>query len=80
MAATLSQNLQIAPGDQFLPVAKAVETLTGNRPHPTTVCRWCRRGTSGIPLPSLIISGRRMTTLKALEQWLRAVTEKRNAV
>lgn len=80
MSATLSASLEIAEGDQLYPVAKAVERLTGTRPHPTTVCRWCRKGASGIPLPSLIVSGRRMTSLEALEQWLRDVTEARNAV
>ncbi|MCH8841102.1 MAG: DUF1580 domain-containing protein, partial [Planctomycetes bacterium] len=54
--------------------------LTGTRPHPTTVCRWCRKGVSGIPLPSLIVSGRRMTSLEAHAQWLRDVTERRNSI
>ena len=80
MPATLSKNLKITPGDKLFPVAKGVEMLTGNRPHPTTTSRWCRRGTSGVVLPSLIISGRRMTSLVALEKWFRDVTERRNAV
>ena len=80
MAATLSPTLQITPGAKLLPVAKALEILTGNRPHPTTVCRWCRRGAAGLMLPSLIVSGRRMTTVEALDAWLREVTDRRNAL
>ncbi len=80
MSATLSNNLLITVGDKLYPVAKAAEMNTGTRPHPTTVCRWCRKGASGIPLPSLIVSGRRMTSLEAHAQWLRDVTERRNSI
>jgi len=72
-------SLQIAPGDKLFPVATAFEERTGNRPHPTTTCRLCRKGSAGILLPSLIVNGRRMTSLEALDQWLRDVTAIRNA-
>lgn len=80
MPAAESKDLQITPGDKLRPVAKTAEMVTGTRPHPTTVCRWCRKGASGIPLPSLIVSGQRMTSLEAFEQWLRDVTERRNSI
>lgn len=71
--------LEIAPGDQLFPVATAAEKRTGQRPHPTTVCRWCGKGASGVVLPSVIVSGKRMTTLEAFGQWIHDVTEQRNA-
>ena len=74
----ICHNLKITPGDPLLPVAKAAEEVSGTRPHPTTVCRWCRKGASGIQLPSLIVNGRRMTSLEAYGQWLRDVTSRRN--
>lgn len=80
MPATAVENLQIAPGDQLQPVAKVAEKRSGTRPHPTSVCRWCRRGASGVVLPSLIVAGQRMTTEAAFDAWLVAVTEARNAV
>jgi len=71
--------LRITPGDKLFPVATAFEERTGNRPHPTTTCRLCRKGSAGILLPSLICNGRRMTSLEALDQWLRDVTVIRDA-
>lgn len=70
--------LDVSQGDRMYPVAAAVERLTGQRPHPTTVCRWCHKGSAGIVLPSLIVSGRRMTSLEAVGEWLHDVTDARN--
>jgi len=79
MSATKDQMLTVAPGEQLLPVATVAEKLTGQRPHPTTVCRWCGKGASGVALPSLIVGGKRMTSVDAFKQWLQAVTLRRNA-
>ena len=82
MPDTLSTALQIAADedDKLEPVGKVAEMVTGTRPHPTTTSRWCRRGTSGVLLPSLVVAGKRMTSRKAYAQFLRDVTAKRNAV
>lgn len=78
MSATLPR-LEIAPGDQLSPVAKVAERLTGQRPHPTTVCRWVRKGSAGVVLPSVIVAGKRMTSPEAFGAWIREVTDRRNA-
>ena len=71
--------LAIAPDEKLFPVPKVAEMVSGSRPHPVTSCRWCRKGISGVLLPSLIVSGQRMTSLEAYGKWLREVTAKRNA-
>ena len=78
MPATKDPSPQIKPDDKLFPVATAIEKRTGKRPHPTTTCRYCLKGAAGLPLPSLMVSGRRMTSLEALDQWLRDVTARRN--
>jgi hypothetical protein len=78
MAATAPAPLQIEEGDRLYPVPTAAEKLTGQRPHPTTTCRWVRRGLNGHVLPSMIVSGKRMTTLSAMRDFLAAVTATRN--
>ena len=58
--------------DDLRPVAQLMADLTGRRPSPATVWRWCSRGTgrAGV-LPSLVIYGTRHTTREALLEWLR---------
>ncbi|WP_425400362.1 DUF1580 domain-containing protein [Aeoliella sp.] len=55
--------LDITATDEPLrPVGAIAEQVTGSRPHPTTVSRWCGgRGASGIKLPSILHGGRRMS-------------------
>lgn len=83
MSATLEQSspvaLSLAEGDKLFPVPAALEKLTGQRPHPTTTCRYCLRGVAGVVLPSVVVSGKRMTTLSAAGEFLRAVTAAKNA-
>lgn len=73
------ESLEFSEGDDFHPVPSAFEEITGHRPHPTTCCRWAKKGAAGIILPTQFVAGRRMTTLAAAAAWLRAVTAKRNA-
>ena len=57
--------------DDVRPVAELMKQLTGRRPSPPTVWRWCERGTKrqGV-LPSVSIFGSRHTTREALQEWL----------
>ncbi len=79
MSAAAIPTLAICPGDDLVPVATAFERITGQRPHGTTVVRWSKRGTGGIILPTLMVSGRRMTTMEAAYAWIEATTQARNA-
>lgn len=83
MPATRSPSLpdiDLTSGDPLEPVAKIAEDLTGSRPHPTTVVRWCAgRGAAGIKLPSILASGKRMTTRLAYRAWLHAVNDARGS-
>lgn len=73
---TILSPLSIADGDQLEPVARIAERLTGSRPHPTTVTRWCAgRGAAQIVLSSLLAGGQRVTTEAAYRAWLQALTD-----
>lgn len=62
--------------DDLRPVSQLMHDLTGRRPSPATLWRWCSRGTSraGV-LPSLTVFGTRHTTREALVEWLRRGSE-----
>lgn len=79
MSATAIPALALCPGDDLIPVATAFERITGTRPHPTTVVRWSKRGTAGIVLPTLLVRGRRMTSMEAAYGWIEATTAARDA-
>lgn len=79
MSATASATLAIEPGAKLEPVANIFERLTGSRPHPTSIVRWCGKGIQGIPLPSLIVQGRRMSAESTCHQWIEATTAARAA-
>lgn len=50
----------------FMPLCKAIEQASGFRPHLTTALRWCTRGARGRKLRSVLLGGRRMTTVEAV--------------
>lgn len=81
MAATHSLSpLDLESDEPLEPVARIFEDLTGSRPHPTTVVRWCAgRGAAGIKLPSIIARGKRVSKRSACRAWLRAINEARTA-
>lgn len=57
--------------DDLRPVASLAESLTGRKPAPATVWRWCQKGKrhSG-KLPALRVFGTWHTTRAALLTWL----------
>jgi hypothetical protein len=61
-------------GESLLPVGAAVERVTGQRPHPTTLHRWRLRGVRGIKLETVLCAGRRLTTESAVERFIMSCT------
>ena len=61
-------------GESLLPVAAAVERVTGQRPHPTTLHRWRLRGVRGIKLETVLCGNRRMSSEPAVERFIIACT------
>lgn len=56
--------------ESWLPVGDAVELEIGMRPHPVTISRWCNQGLRGRRLESLLVCGRRMTSLEAVRRFV----------
>ncbi|QDT67467.1 hypothetical protein MalM25_03660 [Planctomycetes bacterium MalM25] len=62
--------LRIAPGDELLPVRKAVKEATGRDIHPSTAWRWIHRGVNGIQLEVAMPGGRPATTVEAVTRFV----------
>jgi len=60
--------------ERLYPLADAVEKATGNRPHLSTVLRWCLHGAQGIVLESAMLGGRRLTSVESVGRFLEART------
>lgn len=75
---TTLPSIDLDTDEPLLPVGRIAEEITGSRPHPTTVVRWCAgRGAAGIRLPSILHGGRRMTKRSVFCAWLQACNEAR---
>lgn len=59
---------------EYLPLGAAVERVTGRRFHPSTICRWHRKGVHGVRLEARVIGGRPMTTTELVEAFFDATT------
>jgi hypothetical protein len=62
---------------ELLTLCEAVEAVTGRRPHLSTIIRWSTRGIQGVRLGTTILGGRRLTSVAAVEQFLRETNEAR---
>jgi Protein of unknown function (DUF1580) len=60
---------------KLLPISKAFETVTGSRPHPSTICRYALRGCKGVQLETWMVGGQRRTTVEAVEKFIKKLTE-----
>lgn len=63
--------------DQPMSLPDAAEflgTLTGQKPHVSTVWRWCLKGCKGVRLESICIGGKRFVTATAIEKFVDAST------
>jgi hypothetical protein len=59
-------------------LTQAPRDLPG-RPHISTLVRWWRRGVRGVKLETILIGGRRYTSLEALTRFFDRLTEAREA-
>lgn len=64
--------------EKLLPLVQAVEQATGQRPHLSTVLRWCTRGSLGIRLESRVLGNRRLTSEQAVLRYMEQVTSKKD--
>ena len=55
--------------EELLSLAEASRLLP-NRPHVSTLWRWCRRGVKGVRLQTVIVGGRRYTTAAFLSDFV----------
>ena len=60
------------------PVAVIIERISGKRPNPSTVWRWCRKssGPAGV-LPARLLLGTQTSTEKCVRAWLSRRSEYR---
>lgn len=66
--------------DQPLSLPDAAEflgKLTGQKPHVSTLWRWCLKGCKGVKLESICIGGKRFVTATAIERFIDASSEAR---
>jgi hypothetical protein len=62
---------------KLMPSVEAVEKATGLSPHPITVTRWLTVGVSGVVLNSVVVGGRRMSTVADVTEFIAATTAAR---
>lgn len=55
---------------KMIPLVEAVEKVTGRSVHLSTAIRWAQRGCGGIKLASWVVGGRRLTTAKAVREFV----------
>lgn len=69
----------LPPGEVLETIAEAVEAVTGYRPHPTTACRWHRKGVRGVKLKTVELGGRPRTCRAWVQAFIDATTAQREA-
>ena len=65
---------------ELIPIHTAVEQVTGRRFNLSTAWRWSTKGAKGIRLETVILGGKRMTTIAMVEAFIKATTDARNAL
>ena len=61
------------------PISSAIEQVTGRRPNLSTCWRWSTKGIQNIRLETVVLGGKRMTTIAMVEAFIRSTTDARNA-
>jgi len=62
----------------LLPIPTAFEQVTGHRPNLSTGWRWSTKGCRGIRLETVIVGGKRLTTIEMVKAFIKATTDARN--
>ncbi len=52
--------------------------ITGQKPHVSTLWRWCLKGCKGVKLDSICIGGKRFVTAAAIDYFIDASTNRQN--
>jgi hypothetical protein len=60
--------------EQIRPLARASHDVPGH-PHISTLLRWALRGVKGVRLETVIIGGRRFTSLEAIRRFVVRLSE-----
>lgn len=60
---------------KLMPLAKAVEAVTGVRPNLSTVLRWVKKGAKDIKLESVVLGGRYYTNVENVRRFISRTTE-----
>jgi Protein of unknown function (DUF1580) len=59
--------------ERLIPIARVAEHgqlwPEGRAPHPETIARWARRGCRGIRLETVVLGGRRYSSIEAVERF-----------
>jgi hypothetical protein len=58
----------------LLPLAEAVEKVTGYRPNIVTVWRWSTKGCKGVRLQNTFLGAKRLTTVAWVQQFMDEVS------
>ena len=59
--------------ETLIPIAK-IPSHSPGRPHVATCWRWIKRGVRGVKLETVLIGGKRYTSLEALQRFAEATT------
>jgi hypothetical protein len=65
--------MAISLDEKLVTLTEASKILPG-RPHISSLWRWHRRGVRGVRLETLVVAGRRFTSLESLERFTAATT------
>jgi hypothetical protein len=65
--------MSISLDEKLVTLTEASKILPG-RPHISSIWRWYRRGIRGVRLETLVVAGRRYTSLESLERFCAATT------
>ena len=65
--------------EQLIPITRIAEHERlwpkGRTPHRDTISRWARLGCRGVRLESVLLGGRRYTSLEAIERFITKLSE-----
>lgn len=64
----------IAPDEVLHPIGRAVELVTGSWPSPSKSWRWRRKGVHGVRLATVMVGGRRKTSVEAVRRFSAEIT------
>jgi len=60
--------------EHTLPLNEAAKVVPG-RPHTATIWRWWRRGVKGVKLETVVVGGRRFTSVEAIQRFIASLSD-----